>query len=121
VKRAKVSKRGTVVVKAKTAPFDPQAGPVGLTLGDGTQTPLCTVLGTAAPTGAKAAVQGGVLGGTLNVILKSSGAKGVVVIKGKGLDLGAFDRKTVALGLQIGSQRFGGIRSRGKSGGKSGK
>jgi cysteine-rich repeat protein len=53
VKRAKVSKRGTVVVKAKTAPFDPQAGPVGLTLGDGAQTPLCTVLGAATPTGAK--------------------------------------------------------------------
>jgi cysteine-rich repeat protein len=114
VKRAKVSKRGTVVVKAKTAPFDPQAGPVGLVLGDGAQTPLCTVLGPATPAGPKATVASGVLGGTLSVTLKSTGVAGVVIVKGQGLDLGTFDRKTVAVGLQIGSQRFGGQKSRGK-------
>ena len=118
VKRAKVSKRGTLVVKAKTAPFDPQAGPVGLVLGDGTQTPLCTVLGAAAPAGAKAFVEGGALGGTVAVTLRSTATKGVVLVKGTALDLSAFDRRTTAIGLQIGAQRFGGLKTRGKNGRK---
>jgi len=113
LKRAKVTKRGRVVVKAKTDPFDPLAGPVTLVVGDGVQTPVCIVLGSATTAGLKSVATSPLGGGTVSVTLKS-GKRGTVIVKGTGLDVTNFDRKTVAIGLQIGPQRFGGVKRRGK-------
>jgi cysteine-rich repeat protein len=104
--------RGTLMLKGDVPLADGAGGPVAVVLGDGTGTIFCTALGELAPKGRKMIASAGVAGGTLTASIKG----GLVVLKGKKLDLSAFDDANVVVGVAVGANRFaaaGAFRTRG--------
>jgi cysteine-rich repeat protein len=104
--------RGALTLKGDVPLADGAGGAVGVVLGDGTGTILCAALGDLTPKGRKTVASGAVGGGTLTVSVKG----GLVVVKGKKLDLGALDDANVHVGVAIGASRFAGagaFRTRG--------
>jgi hypothetical protein len=91
---------------------DGAGGPVTIVLADGTGTIFCASLGDAVQKGKKLVASGGVAGGTVGVSI----ARGLLIVKGKKLDLGAFDDGNVHVGIGVGALRFAGagaFRTRG--------
>ena len=107
-----VPARGVLKLKGDVPLPDGAGGAVRVVLGDGTGTILCASLGEAGPKGRKLVASGAVGGGTLTVSI----GRGLVIVKGKKLDLAGLDDATVHLGVAIGPHRFAGagaFRTRG--------
>lgn len=104
--------RGALTLKGDVPLADGAGGPVAVVLGDGTGTVFCAALGELAQKGRKLVTNGAVGSGTVTVSI----AGGLVVVKGKKLDLGALDDPNVHVGVAIGTSRFAGagaFRTRG--------
>ena len=74
---------------------DGAGGPVTIVLADGTGTIFCASLGDGVQKGKKLVASGPVAGGTVSVSI----GHGLVIVKGKKLDLGAFDDGNVHVGI----------------------
>ncbi len=104
--------KGVLRLRADVPLPDGQSGPAALVLGDGTGTILCAALGELQAKGRKRVASAAVGGGTITL----SVGGGLVVVKGKRLDLSALDDPNVTLGIAIGGHRFAGagaFRTRG--------
>jgi cysteine-rich repeat protein len=104
--------RGALTLKGDVALADGAGGPASVVLADGTGTLFCALLGELAPKGRKMIATGAAAGGTLTLSI----ARGLVVVKGRKLDLSALDDANVRLGVGIGATRFvgaGAFRTRG--------
>ena len=104
--------KGVLRLRADVPLPDGERGPVSVVFGDSTGTIFCASLGEAVAKGRKIVASGAVAGGTLTV----SFGHGLVIVKGKHLDLAAFDQTDVHVGVGIGSHRFAGagaFRTRG--------
>jgi len=107
-----VPAKGVLKLKGDVPLPDGAGGPMSLVLADGNGTIACASLGDAVQKGKKLVATGSVAGGTVTVSI----ARGLAVVKGKKLDLGAFDDGNVHVGVGIGAQRFAGagaFRTRG--------
>jgi len=107
-----VPAKGILKLRGDVPLPDGAGGPVTLVLADGGGTILCTSLGDAVKKGKKLVASGAIGGGTVSVSI----GRGLVIVKGKKLDLGAFDDANVHVGVGIGAQRFAGagaFRTRG--------
>jgi cysteine-rich repeat protein len=92
------------------------AGPVSLVLADGNGALLCTALGELAGRRRTFSVKGAIGNGSVSLKLVRGKRGNTLTLRGRGLDLGALDSPTLAVGLAIGGQRFsatGPLRPRG--------
>jgi cysteine-rich repeat protein len=96
--------KGVLKLRGDVPLADGQAGPVSVVLGDANGTIFCTSLGDAQQKGKKHIASGAVGNGTLTVSI----AGGLVIIKGKHLDLSALDDPNLSIGVGIGAHRFAG-------------
>jgi cysteine-rich repeat protein len=94
--------KGILKLRGDVPLADGQAGPVSVVLADANGTILCTSLGDAQPKGKKLIASARVGGGTLAFSI----AGGRVMLKGKHVDLSAFDDDTLSIGVGIGPHRF---------------
>ena len=104
--------KGVLKLRGDVPLPDGAGGPVTIVLADGNGTIFCASLGDAVRKGKKLVASGPVAGGTDSVSI----GRGLVILKGKKLDLGAFDDGNVHVGVGIGAQRFAGagaFRTRG--------
>jgi cysteine-rich repeat protein len=104
--------KGVLKLKGDVPLPDGAGGPMSLVLADGNGTVFCASLGDAVRKGKKVVATGSLAGGTVTVSI----ARGLAVVKGKKLDLSAFDDANVHVGIGIGAQRFAGagaFRTRG--------
>jgi cysteine-rich repeat protein len=96
--------KGTLKLRGDVPLADGEIGPMSIVLGDATGTILCASLGEPQQKGRKRIASAQVGGGTLTASI----AGGLVVIKGKRLDLSAFDDPNLSVGVAIGSHRYAG-------------
>jgi len=104
--------KGSLKIKADVPLADGVTGPATVVLGDGSGTIFCASLGDLTKKGRKMVASGQVAGGTLTM----SFGDGLVMLKGKKLDLSALDDGNVSVGVGIGGHRFAGagaFRTRG--------
>ncbi len=104
--------KGVLKLRGDIPLADGATGPVTVVLADGNGPILCAALGDATKKGRKLVASGPVAGGTLSVSI----AGGLVVVKGRKLDLSALDDGQVNMGVGIGGHRFAGagaFRTRG--------
>jgi len=107
-----VPAKGALILRGDVPLPDGQSGPATVVIGDGTGPILCAALGDLVQKGRKLVASAAVGGGTLTL----SFGGGLVMVKGKHLDLGALDDATVHVGVGIGAHRFAGtgaFRTRG--------
>jgi cysteine-rich repeat protein len=104
--RGNASAKGALLLRGDVPLPDGVSGAVEVVLGDGNGTIFCAGLGQLAAKGRKRVASGSVGGGTVTVTLRG----GLVVVKGRGLDLSALDDPNVHAGVAIGDQRFAASR-----------
>ena len=102
-----VPAKGVLKLRGDVPLADGQSGSASIVLGDANGMILCTSLGDLHPKGKKLVAGAQIGNGTLTLSL----AGGLVIIKGKHLDLSALDDNTLSIGVGIGAHRFAGAAS----------
>src|SRR5688572_16016631 len=113
IKRAKIGKTGTLVVRGKAAlPFLPLPGPVRVVVSDAAGHTLCATLPDAVRDGDRVISTASIGDGSLTVTLPAT-APGKFEVKGVNLDLSGFTpRAALSVGLVAGPHRLAGTKGR---------
>ncbi|HWP65546.1 MAG TPA: proprotein convertase P-domain-containing protein [Candidatus Limnocylindria bacterium] len=114
LRRVKLTKRGTLAVRGRAAPFALEPGAVRVVVSDAAGHALCVALPDAVFDGTAAVSEGAVGAGTLAVAFPSA-KPGSFTLRGSGLDFSNLtDRRTLSVGVQLGGHRFVGRKGKAK-------